>query len=174
LRQALAYGSRAGAERARAFIVKETPGDLGQLRASWKIEQTYAAQVERAILSTDGTLASLINDAPHAAVVEFGAKPHGVSAEGWQAIYEWARRHARDARGRMRPRPRGGDSGRPFTGPDPVITGITNAIVHKLRTQGQRPRLFIRNNLGMMRYLMATELAHAIERALRNARPGRV
>ncbi len=161
MRSAISYGARAGAERGRAFMVKHTPADLGQLKASWKVKTVPAPNV----LGGDVTLAELINDAPHAAIVEFGARPHKVSAEGWQAIYEWARRHFRSESGRMRPRPRNTGPDRAFRGPDPVIASITWAIVRKIGKVGQKATFFVLNNLPALRGILAEEMAIQIERA---------
>jgi hypothetical protein len=163
MRQAISYGARAGAERGRTFMVPRTPRDLGQLAASWRVKP-YP--------TIEGLLAELINDAPTVAIVELGARPHTVNPQGWAAIYEWARRHMRNAAGRLRPRPRTRVQGplRPFWGPDPEVMAFTNAIVWKIRRYGQQPTFFIRNSIPTLVHLMATELGYAIDRALANAR----
>lgn len=160
-RHAIAAGALAGAHRGRAFMVPRTPSDMGQLRASWKVtarSDTFGG------IATD--LAELINDAPHVGIVEMGSRPHRVSPEGWQAIYEWVRRHYRGGKlggaGRMRPRGRGAQASGPFKGDDPVLTSITNAIVFKIRKFGTKATLFVRNSLDELRALMATELQRSL------------
>ena len=148
--RALHRGLRMGAERGRAIIVKKTPTDLGQLRASWKVK---AAK----------WVAELINDAPHAGIVELGARPHKVSAEGWQAIYEWVRRHP-DLYGEKKARTKVSATLAQqatlgaFKGLDPEITAITTAIVKKLEKFGQKPTFFVRDNLESLHKALIAEV----------------
>jgi hypothetical protein len=155
--RALERGLRRGAERGRAIIVKKTPTDLGQLRASWKVK---SAQM----------VAELINDAPHAGIVELGARPHAVGPEGWHAIYEWVRRHP-EMYGEKKARTRVSASlsdlatSGPFKGSDPEITAITNAIVQKIRRYGQKPTYFVRNNLESLKAALIAEVERQLELA---------
>lgn len=159
IRTAVRRGVIAGAHRARAIMVKRTPVDQGQLKASWHVDTELS--------DSTPTLAELINDAPHIAIVELGARPHKVSPEGWTAIYEWVRRHYRGGtmggKGRMRAR-RNVVIGGPFKGDDPVISDITNAIVYRIRTKGQKATLFVRNSVDELRNVMATELQFHLAR----------
>jgi hypothetical protein len=162
MRRAIASGALAGAHRGRAIIVKKTPVDLGQLKASWRVKPGATE-----FAGPETTLAELVNDAPTLAIVELGARPHKVSPEGWLAIYEWVRRHYRGGelggRGRMRKQLRTGDDKRPFHGPDPVISNITSAIVWRIRKRGQKPTFFIKNSLDDLRRVMAYELDRAMK-----------
>jgi hypothetical protein len=179
IRQAVAKGTTAGAHRGRALIVRRTPTDQGQLRASWRV---VAAAIRKGVEGfADVTLAELINDAPHITIVELGAKPHTVSPEGWTAIYEWVRRHYRSAGGgvyamgsagtmvRRSKRPVGG----PWKGDDPRVEAITNAIVWRIRKYGQKPTLFVRNSVDELRDVMAKELNAALARVKSGARGGK-
>jgi hypothetical protein len=170
IRRAIAVGALAGAHRGRALMVRKTPTDQGQLRASWKVTPGVH---EFAGITAD--LATLINDAPHIAMVELGARPHKVNPEGWAAIYEWVRRHFRGGKlggkGRMRPRGKGAVVG-PFKGDDPEISAITNAIVWKIRKHGQKATLFVRNSVDELKALMATELQREIKRAVESWKGG--
>lgn len=163
--KALLRGTRRGCERARGILVKRTPTDQGQLRASWKV-------VVR------GNLAELINDAPHAGIVEMGARPHKVSAEGWAAIYAWVHRHPQlYGASRRRPRAHGTvEEARqrgPFRGLDPEISSITWAIVRKINRQGQEPTFFVLRSLDECRNVLVIEVEAAITRAMaRNASEG--
>lgn len=160
IRRAIASGATAGAHRGRAVIVKRTPTDLGQLRASWRVKSG-----SEEFHGPDTTLAELINDAPTIAMVELGSRPHKVNPEGWLAIYEWVRRHYRGGElggtGRAR-KQRSTDDSRPFHGPDPVISKITSAIVWRIRKRGQKPTFFVRNSMDQLRAVMAFELQRAI------------
>lgn len=161
--KALARGLRMGAQRGRGIIVRRTPVDLGQLRASWKVKAHDA-------------VAELINDAPHVSIVELGARPHKVNAEGWAAIYEWVRRHPelygekrarsgvlRDERGRFKS---AGDELGPFKGLDPQITSITWAIVKKIEKHGQKPTFFVRESLEFLRRALVEEVERQLARAV--------
>jgi hypothetical protein len=167
VRRAIAVGALAGAHRGRALIVRRTPTDQGQLRASWKVKPG-AEEFDAA----GKLLAELINDAPHIATVELGARPHKVSREGWLAIYEWVRRHYRGSvtgagvrvytlggGGRMKARKRDGSL-------DPDIERITWAIVAKIKKHGQRPTFFVRHSTDELREIMGYELHREIGRAI--------
>lgn len=178
VRRAIAVGALAGAHRGRALMVRRTPSDQGQLRASWKVKAGAGA-----FTGFSESLAELINDAPHIAIVELGARPHKVSAEGWAALYEWVRRHYRGSvtgagvrvyslGGGGRMRARGRRAVGPFKGDDPDITAITWAIVNKIKRYGQRATLFVRNSVDELREVMAYELNREIQRATGNLRGG--
>lgn len=174
IRRAVARGALAGAHRGRALMVRVTPVDQGQLKASWKVKP--------GLEEFDGageTLAELINDAPHISMVELGSRPHKISPEAWAAIYEWVRRHYRGAApgvetlggaGRMRPRGKGPVTGA-FKGDDPVISHITNAIAWKIRKEGTKATLFVRNAVDDLRDVMAAELQHELAKVARGTKP---
>lgn len=172
MRRAIAVGALAGAHRGRAVVVRRTPTDQGQLRGSWKVKAGAGE-----FTGFSDSLAELINDAPHISIVELGAKPHAVSAEGWAAIYEWVRRHYRGAmtgagvkvyslgsRGTMKPRGKAAIG--PFKGDDPDISAITWAIVTKIKKYGQEPTFFVRDSVDELREVMAAELNREIARAM--------
>lgn len=156
--KALSRGLRMGAERGRGIMVRRTPLDLGQLRASWKVK-------------AHDMVAELLNDAPHAGIVELGARPHKVNAEGWQAIYEWVRRHP-DLYGQSRPRKKVSASTAqqaalgPFKGLDPEITSITWAIVKKIERFGQKPTFFVLNSLDLLQQALVKEVERQLARAM--------
>lgn len=183
VRKAIARGARAGAERGRAFIAKRTPTDLGQLKASWKVVPGPTVVPASGTL----TLTQLQNVAPQAGIVELGARPHAVNPEGWAAIYEWVRRHpemythagkAKNAawqgpnKPRMRHNPKMAGPMRPFKGPDPEISAITNAIVGKIKRDGQKPTYFVRKNLDGIARAMLSEIARSLAQAADEARRG--
>jgi hypothetical protein len=69
------------AHRARARLVRESPVYTGQFKNSWKV-----------IDFGSPAGATVRNDAPHAGIIEKGARPHKVSREGFEAIKAWARK----------------------------------------------------------------------------------
>lgn len=170
VRRAIARGALAGAHRGRALIVKRTPVDMGPLKAEWRVKPG-AVDFESGM---GEVLATLVNDSKYIGPVENGARPHPVSPEGWAAIYEWVRRHYRGSKsegyklggkGRMRRQGAGADPNRPFHGSDPEIEAITNAIVWKIRTQGQKATYFVRNSLEDLKAVMIDELNRALAHA---------
>jgi len=91
---------------------------------------------------------SLINDAPYAGIIEAGARPHPVSEEGRESIRLWVSRH--------------------FPGQtEQELDGITMAIVHKLRTKGQKPTWFVRDSMDKIVKDMATLVRRAMKRSVK-------
>jgi hypothetical protein len=89
MREAIAYGARAGAERGRALMVKRTPTDLGQLKAGWKVRVTGSVASDAVAIGggNEVELAALVNDAPHIAIVELGGDaPGDALAEGSELL----------------------------------------------------------------------------------------
>lgn len=149
---AMIDGAIAGAFRGRKFIVRKTPRDQGQLRKSWKVKAG-----RRAFILRDSLAAELINDAPHAGVVERGARPHPVSREGFLALVGWAKRHG--FKGARRKFQRGGRSriqgpkqetrlyGIVFADQDVLAARVAMGIVRKLRAHGQVGTFFVKKHL---------------------------
>lgn len=165
-RRAVANGIGRAAERGRALIVRKTPVDMGQLKASWRVVWhgvPGGAQWE---------CATLENDAPHAGIVEEGARPHPVNAEGWDAIYQWARRHITYTQLKGPGRAKGGKR---REGPpkqitkrhgqeDPILEGIVWAIVKRIEKYGQAPTYFVRNNIPALQKIATEEISKALAR----------
>lgn len=146
LQRALLRGSHRGAHRARALMVAKTPVDTGQLRASWKVKKGSVSGTRR-----KAVLAELINDAPHAGIVEKGARPHKVNRAGIKALTAWAWRH--------------------FPGADPkFIRRIVWGVVKKLRTKGQKPTHFVKNNRKEAERMLRVEVEKEVARAARRQR----
>ena len=175
-RQAIVRGTLVGAERSRAILVRRTPTDQGQLKASWKVRGNHAAGLSDRELE----IAETRNDAPHAGIVELGARPHGLSPEAWIALYEWVRRHpdlwagtTLNRKGELVAGPRKNNrrarttARGPLTaydGPDPVITAITNAIAAKFRREGQKPTYFVRDSVPACTRATLVEITRELER----------
>lgn len=81
LPKAVMDGCRMAAERGRSYLVKVSPTDQGMYRNSWRT-RTVA-----------GIYPEIINDSPHAGIIELGARPHGVNRAGMEALIEWCKRH---------------------------------------------------------------------------------
>ncbi len=116
VKRSVVKGVQAGAVSGERLLVSRTPTDRGELRRGWRTRP-----------GGPKVPAVLHNDAPHAGIVEGGARPHPVSREGVESIMGWVRRNI------------GGD-------PEQVKR-ITWGIVRKLRRRGQEGTFFIRDSL---------------------------
>lgn len=135
------------AQRGKAHMVKKTPTDQGQLRTSWKAR---------------GRL--LTNDAPHAGIVEMGARPHPVSRAGVEAIKRWAQRNlglgkVRDTKGRFVKTTK---ATRDYL--EQEAWGVAWAIAAKIRREGQKPTFFIRSQLGELTKIAKQEVERVLKR----------
>lgn len=163
VRSAIVKGARSGANAGKAILVKRSPKDTGQLKAAWRVSRGEGMD-----------LAQIYNDAPHAGVVEAGARPHPVSAEGRKAINEWVRRHfgfvgskkrgTRRAVGRNQVTVGGKVRMRSSTMEQyRELDKIADAIVHKLETKGQKPTYFVRNSVEDIRAVMMAEVGRFLQ-----------
>jgi len=129
-------GARRAAQRARSLLVKRTPvGISGHMKGAWKIVRQAP---------TSKVLIELINDAPYAAIVEYGARPHPVSIEGQAAIALWAQRKLGLTEAKAK--------------------GVAFLIARKIRKEGQAPTYFIRDSLPEIRKFAQQEILRAIEK----------
>lgn len=85
--EACAKGMRSAARYARGYLVRVTPKDRGLAQHGWKV---YEGR-----LGGPALMAQVFNDCPYIGILEKGARPHPVSAEGRFAIYEWVVRNFR-------------------------------------------------------------------------------
>lgn len=77
IRQAVKLAVRAAANKLKAYLVRQVD----------KLGITYQGVYKGGFRVTDN---GVHNDAPHAGLVERGARPHKVSKEGREAIKKWA------------------------------------------------------------------------------------
>jgi len=122
----------AGAHRGRALLSKRTPTDLGQMRNSWRV-----------VVTKDNQNIILINDAPHAGIIEEGARPHNVNFEGRLAIERWAMRQLGVDR--------------------KIAAAVTEGIVNKLQRHGQKGHYIVRDALPTMRLLAKKEVERRLK-----------
>jgi hypothetical protein len=166
--QAVQKGLYLGAERAVAHLKKTSKVDRGQYKNAWRHR------------SLPGGSRQVLNDAPHAGIVERGARPHPVSAAGWMAIFRWVLRHlpefgvsAKAARMTTRAlSSRRSKSSGAVSWTVEEATRITNAIVNKIRTRGQEPTWQVRDSMPKLAKFLNEELQRAITSAVkRGGRP---
>ncbi len=175
--RAIGRGGLRGAERGRTYIVRQTPVDQGQLKATWKVMPGNPGILQGKPTGIAGRLmgvriAELRNTAPHAGIVELGARPHKTSVEGWLAIYDWVVRHRvelglvtksgkarRVKKGKQAVHAKLPDGGK---GLDPEIAGIAWAIVRKIEKKGQEPTYFVKSSLDTLLRIVQLEVDSAL------------
>jgi len=131
---ALKHGLRRGAHRGRALLVHESPVDTGQFKNAWKVRDT----------SGIGTNPQIHNDAPHAGIIERGARPHPVSQEGREAIRAWAKR-VLGAELKLNMRAQGGRVKKVDF--EAQLDAIVWGICAKLKREGQVGKFIVEQNL---------------------------
>jgi hypothetical protein len=174
--RAVAVGALRGAHRGRAIIVRETPVDQSQLKQSWKVEPGNAAlrRGERASMSRLITqiLAELRNMAPHAGIVELGARPHPVSPEGIIALADWAKRvldlsFTDNVSGPVQIKT-GGRRQMRKDAREAAALEIAQRIAWKIRKYGQEPTYFVKGSLPLLLQAVEIEVEKAINEVARS------
>lgn len=135
-KKAVMRGLRNAARASIAILVQRTPSDTGQLKASWKHTGSRRGRNTHEVY----------NEAPHAGIVEEGARPHAVSYEGRRALYEWASRK--------------------FSGKtEKELNAIVEGIAWKLLHHGQKPTYFVKDALPLLRRVSTEEVVRAVNAA---------
>lgn len=166
---AIKRGVRNGLVRGKSHLVRQTPVDQGILKNAWKV------------IVADGGMPALLNDAPHAGIVERGARPHMPPLE---PILEWVKRHLRSfgiraprfktKMGPLTKRAMAGSNARFARHLQDVdefehdVLAIAEAIRWKIFNHGQAGTFFVRNSLPALRDFVAQEIDRAIAKALAN------
>jgi hypothetical protein len=163
---AVRAGLRDGAERGRTAMKRLTPVDLALMINAWEVHnQPYGA--------------SLDNTAPYAGIIEGGARPHGVSAEGRLAIRDWVMRNlevgavkrgknagrARKLSSRERTAIKDNDPAAEYA---KAVDSVVFAICEKIRRKGTTGKFMVRNNLDKLGRWANQAVKAAIERELNN------
>ena len=126
---AIPVGLKRGAHRGRALLVSQSPVDTGQFKNAWRV---------------DGT--SVTNDAPHAGIIERGARPHTVNRAGVEAIKAWVRR-VLGAKLKVTMRAQTGKARVSKDAFEAQIESVTWAIITKLKKEGQKGHFIVERNL---------------------------
>ena len=138
--QAMREASLSAARRMVAHLANETDArgitDRGILKAGWRARG----------LASKG--AEVVNDAPHAGIIELGARPHPVSKEGVQAIARWAARKLGIAK--------------------KDAMGVAYRIASKIRAVGQKPHYLVRDSLPFACKFFEQEMRRAYARRRRS------
>jgi len=144
-RMSIEQGVRLAAQRVVSYLKSISPVYDGAFRAAWTV------------LKDSSGMAQVSNSAPHAGVIEAGARPHAVSAEGREAIREWVRKVVTrvssltgPGRGKQGPSRKSSRALTRAEAEGPLawwVDEITEAIIRKLREKGQKGHWLVRDNL---------------------------
>lgn len=162
---AVRAGLRDGAERGRTLMKRLTPVDLHTMINAWEVHtQPYGA--------------SLDNTAPHAGIIEGGARPHGVSKEGQASIREWVIRNLEIAtvkRGKSAGKARKLNSREkaalktdPAADYAKAVDSVVFAICETIRRKGTTGKFMVRSNLEKLARFANQAIKAAMERELAN------
>lgn len=166
LPKAIADGITKSAHRSRTVLVRKSPVDLGQYKNSWRVTGTGAAS-------------AIVNDAPHAGIIEKGARPHGVNRAGIEALTAWALRKL--VSGEMASKLKadntrqyknqygtwGARKGRRRSAAlEKEAKGIAFAIAAKLKKEGQKGRFIVEGSMPQLVKILQIEVAKQIREAL--------
>lgn len=121
---------KSGAKRGRRLLVRRTPVDTGQMKNAWRT--TGLDDFEN------------INDAPHAGIIEGGARPHKVNRAGRLALERWAMRQL------------GVDAN--------TAKAVAAGTIRKLERFGQKGLFIVRDSLPELREEVAREVIRRVRR----------
>lgn len=158
-RRAVEGAAQIAAQRGRSLLTSRTPVDLGQFKAAWRVRKVAGVW-------------TLINEAPHAGVMEAGARPHEVNEEGREALAQWVRRHipvvdtwVRTPKGVFQTKTKA-TRAEAKRGNDirEEIDRIVDLICFRLRTKGYKGKFFVRDSLPELRAFVGEEINAAMAR----------
>jgi hypothetical protein len=159
--EAIARGAFRAANRARTRLVRVSPVDQGQYKNSWTIKE---------VKSFFRRYVVVVNDAPHAGIIELGARPHKVNREGIEALKEWAKRHMLLGAQRAVRRVRKANRASVQADVDAEATRVAFAIAKKIEKYGQRGRFVVERQMPHITRWLAQEMAKELDRTLRGLR----
>lgn len=163
---AIMRGMVSGANRGRTILVRRTPKDTGNAKAGWQVVPK-------------GRTVELRNDVPYVGVLEHGARPHPVSAEGVEAIAEWVRRKFMftttvfrgPGRGKSGPVQQKQSRRKKMHRDDPMVEQITWGIVNKLKKYGQPPTYFVKTSIPRLERALRREIRREIRKHAESRKP---
>lgn len=120
--------SHVAAEVGRNRLSQTAKVDMGQLKASLRVERYGSGELN----------AKIHADAPHAGIIERGARPHAVNAAGIASLTRWAMRK--------------------FGLPEDQAKGIAFAVATKLRREGQKPTWWFKKELPFTQHVLRAEV----------------
>jgi hypothetical protein len=181
--KAVQTGVRRGAMRTVALLTRKTPVDQGIMKNAWKYVEVGGSVGSPVIARVD-------NSAPHAGIVERGARPHMPPLE---PILEWVKRHLRSfgfvgphgaprwtknwkqgplksaAASARRDAKRAAmmrDHLEAVADYEDEVLKLAEAIRWKIFKHGQKGLFIVRNSLDEIREIVNDEVTKAVARAL--------
>lgn len=120
--------TRKGLLRAIPHMVAKSPVDTGQYAASWDFTETEKSMI-------------LYNSAPHAAIIEYGARPFTPPIG---PLLMWAKRVLKD----------------PSQPPDysPKVRSLAYGVRAKIQAEGMKPRKILENEIPTILNFIKQEL----------------
>lgn len=122
-------GIVSGMHRGRTLLSRKTPVDVGQMKASWRINPHTLA---------------LVNNAPHAGIIEGGARPHKVNRAGREALERWAMRQLQVD--------------------EKTAKAVAQGVINKLAKEGQKGHFITRDSLPDLAKMVRAETERFIRR----------
>lgn len=116
-----------GMHKGRTLLAGKTPVDRGQMRNAWEI-----------------TKDEIVDEAPHAGIIEGGARPHNVNSEGREALVEWAQRK--------------------FGIDEKDAQAVAQGVINKLKKKGQKGKFIARDSLTELRKMVVDEVETRLKR----------
>jgi|FLYL01.1.fsa_nt_gi hypothetical protein len=163
VRQAIEKGVKVGAHRGRTHLVAQTDKrgitDRGLFKASWKT-RTFSSKAQQRMGLEH--IATIQNAAPYAGVIERGARPHKVSAEGRESIRGWVLRKMLGHTSReLRALQRDADVAAEI---EMQVDAIVEGIVRKLEHHGQKGKFIVQDSLDTLTDMAVQEVQRIIRR----------
>jgi hypothetical protein len=173
-------------------VVTVKPGQLGAtLTRSIKIQQEGIKRgIQRAKVRAIGVLkantpkndtgllknawivtgSGVTNTAPHAGIIERGARPHSVNREGIEALTEWVRRKGLVVHMvSSGPIPKVRKLTRKEASADKDVSAIVWAIVTHLKKQGQEGTFYIQKSLPRLNKILEEEVIEALTKSMESS-----
>lgn len=166
--EAIDKGCLKAAHRARSVLVRVSPVYLGQFKNSWRVVGLGRGKHAGY---------AVMNDAPHAGIIERGARPHKVSNEGIAALTKWAKRKILTGLSRAKYMAQTGRTAAKSrratktrwaeSWADREAEKIAWAIAKKIEKEGQKGKFIVEQRLWTFSQYLAQEVGRSLAKALR-------
>jgi hypothetical protein len=169
---AVKAGAGLAAQRGRTHLVRTSPVDTGMYKNSWVVLDLAMGMESRVTLE---------NNAPHAGIIELGARPHPVGRAGIEALTQWVKRKilrgaysgvrknasAAPKRGRKLSATAQAYKAQANWTLDDEAKKIAFAIAKKIEKEGQKPTYHLRDSIPKLRKFLIEEINRQVERVLK-------
>lgn len=154
-KKAIGLGVKLGAHRGLAYLTPRFPVFDGQLKNSGEV-----------LTNVEDANAKIVFSAPHAGIVERGARPHKLGREAINAIYEWIVRKmlAGYVTQITRGKNKGKDRAMTREEREDAAKTILWAVVRKIERDGLKPTYIVRDSLPTLAQLLDAEVADQLNK----------